>query len=509
MEIWHYIESLNRTGTPTEQKISQLQLISSEGNSSHIFYLLNLLCDKKKEVRDQACATIIALFHKIRNKNGYYHSLRYCDISKSDLAFFASAFPLDQYVELLAISSLNGSGHLREYAVEKLSEIAHPRAIPFIIYRLADWVYHVRQAAKQVLEHYLVSEYLDDLVENLPLFAWLKTVKRVNLQDVYDAVIRYVATENRPLILERFDRYPEKSRLIIAEHLSGSWINTEAELKKLVADPYFRIRMLAANHPDKLSQQDLNRLLNDKSSKVRLQTLYALKDRSGIQTIVLGHLADESSSIRYFARYTLKHSGIDFASFYHQNLEQGNQIGGSLAGLAELDAKHFSGTMKKYLENQKVKIRVGAFLALRKLDQQSVSVFALENLGVASGKLRNAIIEHLSFIPRKDVLEKARNLYQHGDYELKKSMLLLFSKMSSWSILADLMLGTVDEDERLRKLSQQFIETWKKKATTLYTTPSEEDLERARKTHAFASELHEKNRYFKRNPLEGMDFYLH
>lgn len=508
MEIWHYIESLNRTDFPTEQKTGSLDLIAEEGNPSHIYYLFNLLRDENKAIRDKSCDTILALFYKIKNKREYADALKHCPVSDEDLAFYRAHFSVKQYVELLAVGSLNSNGYIRQSATEKLAGISHPRAIPFLVYRLADWVAPVREAAKKGIENYMTSGHLEGLIQNLPLFEWIKQVERVNLKEIHRQVIEFIAIENRASVLERFRSYPDPVRLLLAQHLSASLIDLHSELKYFLSDNYFRVRLLALDYFDKLEPAEIDRLLHDKSAKVRLQTLYALKERADITEIALEYLADDSASIRHFARFILKHSEIDFASYYYNNLENGQQINGSLTGLAELEAKHYSGILKKYLESPRTTTRVAAFLALRKLDKPSASEFALENLGTASGKLRNAIIEHLSFLSRKDVLEKARHYYQTGDYELKRSMILLFGKMGGWSILADLMTGTVAEDERLRNLSQQFIETWRKRAVHLFTTPQQEDLERAKQTLALTFELHEKNRYFNKNPLSGIDFFL-
>ena len=245
MEIWHYIESLNRTDFPTEQKISTLEFIAEEGNSSHIYYLFNLLHDENKSIRNKACETIIALFYKIKNKKGYADALKYCPVSDEDLAFYQVHFTVEQSVELLAIGSLNSNGYIRQSAVEKLAMISHPRAIQFLVYRLADWVLHVREAAKKGIENYLTPEHLEGLIQNLPLFEWIKQVERVNLKEIHRVVIEYIAIENRVSVLARFRSYPDLIRLLLAQHLSTSLIDLHSELNYFLTDTYFRIRLLA------------------------------------------------------------------------------------------------------------------------------------------------------------------------------------------------------------------------------------------------------------------------
>jgi hypothetical protein len=49
---------------------------------------------------------------------------------------------------------------------------------------------------------------------------------------------------------------------------------------------------------------------------------------------------------------------------------------------------------------------------------------------------------------------------------------------------------------------------WKVKAVRLFTQPIADELERAKKIFSFAFEMHEDKKYFKENPLTGLDFYL-
>ena len=114
-------------------------------------------------------AILVGVGKKIDSKKGYYDTLKHCGISKSDINFYETNFPKEQFVELLAISSLNGSGYVREKAVKKLSQVDSSKAIQFLIYRLADWVLPVRHAALKGIDNYKTTNYIDSLIENLPI----------------------------------------------------------------------------------------------------------------------------------------------------------------------------------------------------------------------------------------------------------------------------------------------------------------------------------------------------
>jgi hypothetical protein len=105
------------------------------------------------------------------------------------------------------------------------------------------------------------------------------------------------------------------------------------------------IRTLAINHFDKLGQAEIEQLLNDESANVRIQILYCLKEQNNFETTVKNFLADNSATIRHFARFMLKQSNIDFAKFYNENLQESKQVIGSLSGLAETECKQYSETV--------------------------------------------------------------------------------------------------------------------------------------------------------------------
>src|SRR5690606_35703567 len=188
MEIWQYIEVLRRpyktwffSKDNTEEKINALTKIANDGYPSIISNLTDFLKDDNKEIRETTLKIITHLFKKIDSKKGYYDTLTHCSISKSDIDFYEANFPKEQYVELLAISSLNSSGYIREKAVKKLSQVDSPRSIQFLIYRLADWVLPVRQVALKGIDNYKTTNNIDSLIENLPIFEWLQKVERTDL----------------------------------------------------------------------------------------------------------------------------------------------------------------------------------------------------------------------------------------------------------------------------------------------------------------------------------------
>lgn len=515
MEIWQYIEILRRPDKTwffskdnTEEKINALTKIANDGYPSLICSLTEFLKDDNKEIRETTSKAITRLFKKIDNKKGYYDNLKHCGISKSDIDFYEANFPKEQYVELLALSSLNGSGYVREKAVKKLSQVDSPRAIQFLIYRLADWVLPVRQAALNGIDNYKTTNYIDSLIENLPIFEWLQKVERTDLSGIYKDTVEFIASKNRAYIIDNFKEYPDKLRILLARHISSSLRDNSQELKLFLTDKHFLIRNLALSHFDKLGQTEIEQLLNDKSANNRLQTIYCLKDQNDFETIAKKFLADTSATVRHFTRFTLKQTNIDFAKFYNDNLQENKQVIGSLSGLAEIKGKQYSETVKSYLKDKKIRVKKTAFLALCKLDEERAYDFAFTNMDSQYLGLRNVIIEFLSHIPRQEVLTKAKSIYETGNYDLKKSMLKLFNKVGGWTAIPALMIGTIDENENIRQLAFGYLQNWRARAVRLFSTPKQVEIERAKQIFSFVNETHQDKQYFKTNPVDGLDFYF-
>ena len=65
----------------------------------------------------------------------------------------------------------------------------------------------------------------------------------------------------------------------------------------------------------------------------------------------------------------------------------------------------------------------------------------------------NVDIEFLQKKLNVEVLEKAREVYKNGKYDLKKAMLKMFNNVGGWTTVADIIIGTIDENESIRNLS--------------------------------------------------------
>lgn len=515
MELWNYIQILEQKKQGwlfkkdnVEEKLLALTKILEFGYPSSIQNLIPFLKDGNKEIQHTTCNVISRLFEKIETKNGYYDTLKHCAISKSDIDYYSRTFSNEECITLYSIATLNSNGYVREKAVGKLADTNSEKAIPFIVYRLADWVQVVRQTALKSIENFKKKEFINALVDNLSIFEWLQRVERTDLSSVHSDVMNFVVVENKNYVIEHFKTFTDRARIVIAKQLTNSTNSKHDDLKILLSDKHFLVRNFALYHFDKLTPSEIDKLLIDKSASIRMHALYNLKNKENFSDLVFPFLSDDSASIRDFARYSLKNSISDFAIIYNDNLLNKKNIIGSLSGLAETNGKNFVETLVPFLSDPKIKIRKTAFLALKQLDNGKAYHFALENLDSEYIGIRNIIIDYFSNTATTEVLQKAREIYKNGQYELKKSMLKLFSKVGKWTTIADIIIGTIDENENIRQLSLGYLQQWRNKATSYFTEPKQGELERANQLFQFAFEVHEEKRYFNENPLAGIDFYL-
>lgn len=515
MDIRNYIEILSNKKQSWlfpkdnhEERLIALTKILEGGQPATILNLIPFLKDKNKEIQNATCYTIIGLFAKIGTKKGYYDTLKHCDISQSDIDLYDKTFIRDQFIKLLSIASLNSNGYVREKAVKKLSTSDTEKAIQFIIYRLADWVQPVRQSALSGLKNFRKPQFINAFVDNLSIFKWLQKVERTDLSSVYNGIINFILTENKEYAFKNFSSFSDKTRLLLARHISCSSNITTSEVKLLLNDKNFLVRNFALQHFDKLSQGEINKLLKDKSSRVRIQVLYKLKNKSDFTQFIQPFLTDQSALVREFVRISLKNEITDFATIYNDNLEQNREVFASLCGLAETNGKQFYEIVEPFLQDKKIKIRKAAFFALTKLNQQKAYDFAIINLDSEFIGIRNVAIEFLQKNLNVKVLERARQIYNNGKFDLKKVMLKMFNNIGGWTTFADIIIGTIDENENVRNLSFEYLQMWKAKAVRLFTQPKTDEVERAKKVFNLAFKMHEDKKYFKQNPLTGLDFYL-
>ena len=91
---------------------------------------------------------------------------------------------------------------------------------------------------------------------------------------------------------------------------------------------------------------------------------------------------------------------------------------------------------------------------------------------------------------------------------MKLSILKLFSRIGGYSVLPDLLIGTIDDNESIRNQARIYVQKWKNEAVNMFRAPNEAEKDSVLKVYNYVNEIHLEKKYFKANPLEGLYFYI-
>jgi HEAT repeat protein len=514
-EISEYPHNWATTDGAIDTKISLIQKIHSLELPSSICTISSFLKSPNSSVRAQASKTIAFLFSKMTLKNNIYDTLKYFDIKNTDFEVFKTNFSDVEYSTILKIASFNRDGYVREKALRELIAQHDATAMPFIIFRLGDWVTPIRTLAKQGILNFKQTKYLHELSLNLPYFEWLKTISRADLSGINNEIMEFMITGNYETSVAQFHTFEDKTRLIIAKYIISTDNITEQQIQLLLNDKYCVIRQLLLKQFSKLTQNVINQLLDDKTVSIRINTLYLLNaQKVDMKEWAFAHLADDYAAIRNFARYELKHSGIDFAAFYAAKLEKNEQSVGAMAGIGELKAEKYINYAKALAQHStNAHLRKAAIFALIKLEYEELETVMFIALADRNARVRKLALAHLTTPGNADISDNstlisyARSLFKETSVISRTTAITFFHKIGKWRALPELLLGTIDEDEGIRNLSVKYLEIWKKNAVSLFTPPT--PTEKARFSWVFSTvyTMHEERRFFKKNPALEISRY--
>jgi HEAT repeat protein len=480
----------------------------------------SLLRSTDKEIREAAYAKMTAAFTLTRNMNDLYKYSSHFDAinefeigSPQDLLWYEQHFTPEQCFVLFAAASFNHSGYVREEAVKRLVRSGNGAAIPLLIYRMADWVPVIRERAREGLKDFQKSEFVAVFIENLHLVEWMKTVGRVDLKPFCDSIMRFLTQENEASVIGSFRNLSDSIRGILARYMISD-VTAPETLRLFLRDRCPHVRVLALRQFDQLTTAEVERLLQDKSGKVRRHTFYGL-DETRRQQAAPEFLTDEYAMLRNMARSQLKDSEMDFAAHYHAHLAQGKNVCAALLGLAEVGGTPYATDIAPYLDSPRVRVVKAAFRAAQPLLPDAAFRFALEHLGDERNSIRDIAINYLSENVTSEVLICARSLYQKGDMKTRRAMLKLFDQIGRWTALSDIVLALVDDEAGIRALANKSLKKWRFRAANLYSTPNEAERIGIQSALLFAKEKNARQNYFAeppfyddKNPLQGLDFYL-
>ncbi len=472
-----------------EEKSKCLDLISQFGKPYHIAYVSEFLQHSNALIRDKTAEVIIKLFKQIRGKKNLYQSLRHCHIPLSWIDRFKIDFGLHESHYLLAIASLNGNGYVRQRAVRELGTIANPNSIPFIIFRLGDWVKEVRTEASAAIRCYFKPEYFEDFLRQLILFDWILRVERIDLKNIYDEIYSYIFSfELDANLCSRINNLEDKTRFQYFKAYAKRFKISSQLAQLIVKDKSYLVREQVVESLENFNTNDqkmfISTLLSDPSSSIRVQALrHTAKFETEFNQQRLVMLSDEAAAVRELARFLLRNTQLDVREIYKSRIKQKVQLEGSILGLSDVGVSDDLPYLEEFINSKKKNIKLACLKAIQKMNPPRAKEYALQFLSHDLRSIRNACIVILRNNSDQDVLNKAREMYATGNCEERKTALKLFNQIGGWSVIGDILIGIRDIDMGLQEISWQFLQIWKLQATSLFTKPEDSEIARAREIY--------------------------
>ncbi|MCF8371764.1 MAG: hypothetical protein K9H64_09075 [Bacteroidales bacterium] len=429
-------------------------------------------------VANKAGQTINRLFNSVqvfKNKQ-LYDTFRYLRINKADIKKF-DRFDKEIEVTLLCIASMNGNGYSREEALNRLIELQTQRTIPFILFRLADWVTPIRKKAESAIQKFLVAENTTYFIQNHKLISWLLQVQRADLSELYNQIINSV-TQKR-LTPEQLKGLNEGDRFFYFKSLAKTGLIDSELINQMQNDKYYLIRILLIKHFDKVNdiKPVLINLLSDKSQKVRqgAVNLIANQELNEYETVLRVLIFDGSTSVRFEARRLLtKVCDCDFKKIYQESLSKQKQIIGSILGLSEISDKSEIPLFQKYLDSNRARIRTASLIGIYNLDSNLGTEKAYQILETENPVSTRRAAE--SLLAKQGIdFKRLRKLYDLTDSTGKKIILRLFNQFSGWSVAGDFLKALTDNDKKIQLMARVFLESWNNYTISLATGQSQED----------------------------------
>lgn len=429
-------------------------------------------------IANKAAQTVQRLFEIVqvyKNKQ-LYDIFRYLRINKSDIKKF-NRFEKEIEITLLCIASMNGNGYSREEALNKLIEIRTQKTIPFILFRLADWVGSIRQKAEKAIQLFLVEENTIYFIRNHKLINWLLHVERNDLSELYNQIVTSVASKR--IDQDQLKTLNEGDRFFYFKSFVKTGLPDNDLINQMVTDKYYLIRMLLIKYLDNAEDVKtvLAKLLSDKSKKVRQEAvnLLASQNINEYQTILETMVFDSSTIVRVEARRLLnKIYDCDFKNLYQESLSKKQFIIGSILGLSEVSDQYVIPLLQEYLESDRAKIRTASLFGIYNLDTDLGTEKAyqiLENENPVSTKRAAETI----LLKQGIDFERLRMLYDLTDVTGKKIILRLFNRYSGWSVAGDFLKTLTEDNAQLQSMARVFLESWNRYTIRLATNQRQEE----------------------------------
>ena len=416
-----------------------------------------------------------------------YRQFRYLHFDLWHLDDFMR-FPEDEAICLLSLASMNSNGFVREKALRYLSNFQKPQIIPFVMFRLVDWVPDVSSVAHRILPQYLQAKFAPDFIKHYRLMDWLLIDRRDDLKPVVNSILETLTSQEAQSVLISAFHNPDsnaKKRLFLIKTL-------------LKADPIEAIRLASRTNEFLLklavipsvtkldyanSIMFLDRFLRDQSGPVRLKALQFIPENEygRFEPTILDLLHDRMSSVRSLARILLKKKEIkDFPALYRNTIKENQTQPGTLMGLAETGGREDAELIRPFLENKDMKVVSAAIRALEQLRDEKLVEQINVYLFFPNRKVRKAAQRVLKENIDREKIAELRVKLVNGNYLERRSVFQILLQNAGWGSVIDILHVILYGEEDLTILAFNYIPVWLKRAGKIFLKPHIEDQNQAK-----------------------------
>lgn len=262
----------------TDEKVRCLEGLMEFGGFDELSIIFTCLRDDHSMIRNKASETFLFFWKKAESQIVKEVWFRGLPFDNELLDYFRIDFDHDTFLSLIRIASLNRSGFVREKSVTELGRLHSQENLKFILLRLGEWVAQVRDAAITAIRTYLAPEYVNWLLETLPLIDQLLDVQRVDLAAIHDEILQFILTHAS---IDDINAVDDAKRLRYYRYFIKRCNIDESLAIQIFADSNFLIRLLVLNHSSELGRQFQQRIvrlaLKDRSTLVKIRALNAAR----------------------------------------------------------------------------------------------------------------------------------------------------------------------------------------------------------------------------------------
>lgn len=377
--------------------------------------------------------------------------------------FITKQMSKDEQRAVLIFSSFNPNGYIREQALKLL--VFYEETLPYLVLRLNDWVYNVRQTALTMFSKRLVEATDEELINTLPFLHKLQKSKRGD-NFIISSLMQDKFCANEKLLEKGLANSDVRTRKTCLSFISNTSLPKTALLLKHIkkeSDPFVRRMIFQILFKENIKIEELSKqFLKDKYPANRLLALQYLYDYNIDLAFIKAYqmLLDRNLQVRILSREIIKtiKKTDNFHQFYLENLSSNTTI--AVYGLGEVGCKEDCYIIEPYLKNSKTAVVRAAMISLMHLDSEKYITLITEMLYSEHSSIVNTAFMLLKKYKDYDY-KKILEAYQEIDYENAKiKCALLLFQASKWKTLLYILTIIGSNYEKLEAICQAQLSRW-------------------------------------------------